>query len=104
MRIITQKAVEKFFNREEFILSNTNIRVNNWKVLFYLHNNKIAELENWILTIYDWGYQSNTTKERLNWILRYNNLWYIKQKNFVWYHIDKNWVESEFKSWIKIQI
>ena len=34
--------------------------------LVYLHGNKIAEITDIDMTIYDGGYQSNTTKSRLN--------------------------------------
>ncbi len=32
----------------------------------YLHGNKIAEIDDDTMTIFDGGYQSNTTKSRLN--------------------------------------
>jgi hypothetical protein len=51
-----------------------------------LHGNKIAEIGYTCMTLYDGGYQSATTKSRLNAILSaFGNGEYIFQKDFVWY-------------------
>jgi hypothetical protein len=44
------------------------------------------------LTINDCGRQTQTTKERLNWILSEFGLWSIIQKHWVWYLIHKDWL------------
>jgi len=40
----------------------------------YLHGNKIAEVGDTFIRLYDGGYQSNTTKSRLNAILQDHGL------------------------------
>ena len=52
-----------------------------------LHGNKIAEVSDDDMTIFDGGYQSNTTKSRLNALCDYFCVAGegVFQKNFVWY-------------------
>ena len=52
----------------------------------YLYNNLIAMIGDTWLELFDGGYQSNTTKSRLNAILKeHGNSEYIYQKNFNWF-------------------
>ena len=52
----------------------------------YLHNNHIATISDVGVTLYDGGWQSNTTKSRLNAILfAFNGGWSVFQKNFEWF-------------------
>ena len=53
----------------------------------YLHGNKIAEIGEDYVTIFDGGYQSSTTKSRLNAILQANaiNGECVYQRNFKWF-------------------
>ena len=64
----------------------------------YLHGNKIAEIGDDYLQIFDGGWQSNTTKSRLNALIdRFCNAVTdgVYQRNYVWYLKDNN-VEREF--------
>ena len=56
----------------------------------YLHGNKIAVIGDDFVQIFDGGYQSNTTKSRLNAILSEHGIKgeCVLQKNFKWY-VDK---------------
>ena len=56
----------------------------------YLHGNKIAEIGDDYVQIFDGGYQSNTTKSRLNAILTAHAIdgERVYQKDFQWY-VDK---------------
>lgn len=59
----------------------------------YLHGNKIAELDEDSLTVFDGGWESNTTKSRLNVLINEfcNGLTDgIFQKAYVWYVRDNN--------------
>lgn len=58
--------------------------------LVYLHGNKIAEIDDDSMTIFDGGWQSNTTKSRLNalctefciageGVFQSDFVWYIRQ-------------------------
>ena len=79
------------------IQSNTNWSSGNTQVVtnmgvstVYLHGNKIAMVDDTSLTLFDGGYQSNTTKSRLNALC--NEFCVdgecVYQKNFQWY-VDK---------------
>ena len=63
-----------------------------------LHGNKIAEVTDDTVTIFDGGYQSNTTKSRLNAIINeFCNAFTdgVFQKNYQWFVRDNN-VTKEF--------
>ena len=55
--------------------------------IVYLHGNKIAEIDDDSMTIFDGGYQSNTTKSRLNALCSEFCIAGegVFQKNFEWY-------------------
>jgi len=63
----------------------------------YLHGNKIAELDEDSLTVFDGGYQSKTTKSRLNVLINeFCNAITdgIFQENFQWFVRDNNEVKK----------
>jgi hypothetical protein len=68
---------------------NANTRVFNMDGVsyVYLHNHKIAEVGEGFITLYDGGWQSATTKSRLNAILDANGLpgEGVFQKNYAWF-------------------
>ena len=55
--------------------------------IVHLHGNKIAEIGEGFITLFDGGWQSNTTKSRLNAILVGNGIpgEYVFQKAFNWF-------------------
>ena len=64
----------------------------------YLHGNKIAEVGDDFLTIFDGGWQSNTTKSRLNALItEFCNAVTdgVFQKNYQWF-VSDNKVIKEF--------
>jgi hypothetical protein len=68
----------------------------------YLYNNLIAMVGDTWLELFDGGHQSNTTKSRLNAILReHGNGEYIFQKNFEWI-VYTNQVNVPFGNGIKL--
>ena len=88
MRKITIDSVNAFLNRQTF--KRQNMEVTSFDDSFYLklHGNTIAVLHgDGTLMITDAGWQSNTTKERLNGLPNVN----IHQKNFVWYLNGEEW-------------
>jgi hypothetical protein len=91
MRKITDKAVNKFINKEAFRSGNTKIEVREGISYFYLYDNCIAILDNEELFISTCGWETKTTKERLNGILFkvLGSSYQIRQKNFVWYIKDE---------------
>ena len=106
MRIITGKAAKALNEMENFTLSNTRVKCDEGLAEMYLFDNLIARYdeENHILQIFDGGYQSVTTKERLNGILTHFNMpYYVKQKNYVWYLVGEN-ETIEFESGVKFSL
>lgn len=88
MRKITIDSVNAFLNRQTF--KRQNMEVTSFDNSFYLklHGNTIAVLHgDGTLMITDAGWQTNTTKERLNGLPNVN----IHQKNFVWYLNGEEW-------------
>ena len=90
MRKVTIQAVQSFNNKEtKTISSNTRVfhcKDTNTTKLF-LHENLIAKKVNNELFVTNAGWQSNTTKERLNGLDGVN----IYQKNWVWHLNEKSW-------------
>jgi len=94
MRKVTTQSIEAFKNNVSFKSQNMKIEVRNNETFMYLHNNMIAHKydNNTKLFISTCGWESNTTKERLNGLLYLYSLPRISQKSFIWY-LDN----SEFK-------
>ena len=67
--------------------ANTSVQMNDEVATVYLHGNKIAEIGEGFITLFDGGWQSNTTKSRLNAILDANGLpgERVFAKNFDWF-------------------
>lgn len=86
MKKITRDAVRAFVNGEEFKRDNTHVYSEVGDMFFTLHGHIIARRIEGIVYIRDAGWQTNTTKERLNGILdAYHADSYIFQKDFQWY-------------------
>jgi hypothetical protein len=98
MRKITRDSVNAFLNRQTFKRQNMKVASDGDKFYLKLHNNIIAVLHgDGTLMITNAGWESNTTKERLNGLIN-EYLGYpncigkgIHQKNFVWYLNDEEW-------------
>lgn len=88
MRKISREASEAFWRDKNYKKSNTEVRVIDNYVDFYLHDNLIAT-RSWLwdyIEINHCGWTTPTTKERLNAILNvggYRNRVY--QKDYSWY-------------------
>ena len=100
MRTITQLAVKKFLNEENFRKDNTQV----WSgyecsltriTRLSLHGNDIATKVYDTIKIDNCGWFSNTTKERLNGLLYSLGRLGIQQKNFKWYLDGKEWNGNE---------
>jgi hypothetical protein len=64
-----------------------------------LHNNLIAVVDKDTVQVYDGGWQSNTTKSRLNALingLTQGHINHVYQDKFVWYVDDKHGKRQEF--------
>lgn len=84
MRQITKEAVDAFMEGGSYKKSNMEVRNN----CMYLHSNPIAWFDNnHQLWISNCGWQSNTTKERLNALPNVH----IVQRNYRWYLNGVKW-------------
>ena len=88
MRKIESKMNEAITESLNWKLKNTEVvsDLDNVSTVF-LHGNKIAEVGTSFIRLFDGGWQSNTTKSRLNAILSAHGLpgEGIFQKNFEWF-------------------
>ena len=85
-------------NNTDWHMSNTRVDNNEGVSTVYLHNNKIAEIGEDFVRVFDGGWQSNTTKSRLNAIINeFCNAFTdgVFQKDFQWYVRD-NKVTHDF--------
>ena len=74
-----------------FSSSNTTVVQNDRDMDVFLHGNHIASLckISMDLRIFDGGWQSNTTKSRLNALLEeFADSYRVIQKDFTWYVVD----------------
>ena len=89
MRKIETEMNAAILNNENWASGNTSVifdsETNESKV--YLHGNHIADVGDNYLRLFDGGYQSNTTKSRLNAILAEHGApgECVFQKNFDWF-------------------
>ena len=81
---------------------NTKIVVVDGEAVVYLHDNAIARYapQDKLLGISNAGWETNTTKSRLNAILRTFGLTGIHQHKFVWYRGTERFMSRE---WINLQ-
>ena len=88
MRKIEMQMNTAIRNRVNWAGSNTTVMINenNNKAKVYLHGNLIAEVCNEFVAIFDGGWQSNTTKSRLNALLQeFRPQAGVFQKDWTWF-------------------
>lgn len=88
MKKITKESVNALVKWDNYKKDNTEVITYSYGVSeMYLHWNLVATLSHkeHKLSVTDAGWKTNTTKERLNWILEYFELWYLKQIKGEWY-------------------
>ena len=93
MRQIETKMNQALRNFQNWSSGNTTVTSTREEMKVFLHGNHIATLNKATMTInlFDGGWQSNTTKSRLNAILnefRYGDC-SVFQKNFTWFLNDR---------------
>ena len=93
MRKITADAIRAFRNGNKFKRDNTEVRIYGQQWLLMLHNHVIASLEPEGLFITSAGWETPTTKERLNGLPNVH----IVQKNFQWFLNGEAWDGSLIK-------
>ena len=107
MRKIETQMNKAIINGDNWSSGNTMVQTFNEVAHVWLHGNKIAEIgEGWI-KLMDGGWQSNTTKSRLNAILSAHGIGGegVFQKNFEWFIRLWNgteFVTTEFRSGMRL--
>ena len=100
-RKIEQQMNEAILNRKDWHKANTRVEYEQGNCIsrVYLHGNKIAEVGDNFIRLFDGGWRSVTTKSRLNAILRGNGNGTegVYQRNYQWY-ISHDGTEEEFVS------
>lgn len=106
-RKITREAVEALFAGEPFRRGNTEVilreaAAGGTVAELILHGTAIARryLQTGTVLIRHQGYQTNTTKERLNGVLAMVGRAGIFQEAFLWYLDDRVWDEGA--NWTKV--
>ena len=90
MRKIEKQMIEAINQNKNWTSGNTQVVTNMGVSTVYLHGNKIALVDDNSMTIFDGGWQSNTTKSRLNalcdgfcisgeGVFQSNFLWYVRK-------------------------
>jgi hypothetical protein len=97
MRKIEEQMNNAIANSKNWSSGNTQVTNENGLSYVYLHGNHIATLGDDFVKIFDGGWQSNTTKSRLNAIInRFCNGFTdgVFQKNFEWFIMDNKVIHS----------
>ena len=106
MRLIERQMNQAIRYRKNFNKDNTAVRVYSDSVDVYLHGNHIATLDltNDNLTIKDGGWQSVTTKSRLNALLdEFAYGMRVFQRDFIWYLDDRFGITQPFISGMTVK-
>ena len=102
MRKIEAQMVKAIRDCKNWKCDNTEVHIDSDGMSFvYLHGNKIAEVGEDFITLFDGGWQSTTTKSRLNAILHTFGCGFdsVFQKNFQWFfHDSARSVDVPFES------
>jgi len=96
MRLITKESVNAFLNANKFNKSNMSVEVLPNVTILKYQGNAIAYKYNdpkQTISITNCGWESNTTKERLNGVISLSglNVGKVYQKNWQWYLDGKEW-------------
>lgn len=98
MRVIERKMNEAITASKDWRMTNTEVINEDGVSTVYLYSRKIAEVGDTWLRVFDGGFRSNTTKSRLNAILRvHGNGEGVYQKGWQWY-ISTAEGDKEFES------
>jgi hypothetical protein len=95
MRKIESQMLQAIYARKDWKCDNTQVTVTYFahgerlidRTTVYLHGSPIAQITPDTVTVCDYGYQTTTTKSRLNAILRELCGASIYQKNHKWFGI-----------------
>ena len=88
MRQVEKKMIDAIHDMRDFTSGNTKVVTEGDTSIVYLHGSKIAEVDETSIRLFDGGYQSKTTKSRLNAIISAcgNAGECVFQKDFNWFY------------------
>ena len=102
MRKIERLMNAAITSEKDFTLDNTHVTTKDGVSFVFLHGNNIAQIGDTWLRLFDGGWQTVTTKSRLNAILAvHGNGERVFQKNFNWF-VSTNDGDVEFESGMKL--
>lgn len=97
MRWIEKQIIEAIKAKRSFKSGNDEVSIVDGVIRVRLHGSTIARIGNGVLSVSSCGYQTATTKSRLNAILSTFAGVGITQRNFEWFVGDASFVdEMEF--------
>lgn len=99
MRVVERKMIDAIINGRNMKCGNTAVRVGGQYIFVLLHGNVIAEFcktNPRAYAISDCGWQTVTTKSRLNAILQQFGGGRISQTNWKWYINNNQWHGSHY--------
>jgi hypothetical protein len=104
MRKIEAQMNKAIRNGSNFSSSNTSVSHDSEGANVYLHGNHIATIKDNSILLFDGGWQSNTTKSRLNALLfEFSYGMRVFQKNWEWFVGYKN-VKEDFVNGMELAI
>ena len=106
MRKIEQQMCDAVQSNKDWKCKNTSVHFDpeTGVSIVRLHGNKIAEVSDNDMTIFDGGWQTTTTKSRLNALLdEFSYGMRVFQKNWEWFVSYKN-VSEDFYSGMELAI
>ena len=88
MRKIEAQMIDAIHDMRDFTSGNTKVVTEGDTSVVYLHGHKIAEVDENSIRLFDGGWQTNTTKSRLNAILSSCGFAgeCVVQKDFNWFY------------------
>jgi hypothetical protein len=95
MRKIEQRMNAAIIAKRDWHQDNTEVNFSDGVSFVYLHGNKIAEVGEGFIRLYDGGWQTVTTKSRLNAILQVHGIpgEGVFQKSYQWF-LRSKWGEE----------
>ena len=105
MRKIEAQMNKAIRNGSNFSSSNTSVSHDSEGANVYLHGNHIATVKDNSILLFDGGWQSNTTKSRLNALCyEFATGYRVFQKNWDWFVADFQGNASDFVDGFELAI
>lgn len=104
MRKIERLMNQAITSEKDWKLDNTEVHNHDGVSFVFLHGNCIAQIGDTWMRLFDGGWQSNTTKSRLNALLQAHGIGGegVFQKNFQWFFRMSDGSEIPFFSGMRL--